>query len=179
VAVHLRPGWHIQRAFNHALPPIRALYRDLGFNVSHSRLFPFIQYSFTVSSRWLIYLTIGLAVYALIELAESAGPGCGGGDWHNGTGTHVKPVRRSKWELGGLSALAGWTQWDSGRYLIIAVHGYRHGSNIVWFSGYPAAIGAIAWIPGASPVEAGLGTTIAAGLAAAWGPDQAGHAADR
>ena len=71
---HDRAG--IQRAFDHALPPIRALYRDLGFNVSHSRLLPFIQYSFTVSSRWLIYLAIGLAVYALIELAESAGA-CG------------------------------------------------------------------------------------------------------
>jgi hypothetical protein len=64
--------------------------------------------------------------------------------------------------------LAGWTHWDSGRYLIIAVHGYRHGSNLVRFPGYPAAIGAIARIPGASPVRAGLGVTIAAGLAA-WG----------
>ena len=64
--------------------------------------------------------------------------------------------------------MAGWTHWDSGRSLIIAVHGYRHGSNLVWFPGYPAAIGAIARIPGASPVRAGLGVTIAAGLAA-WG----------
>ena len=31
----------------------------------------------------------------------------------NGTGTHVKPVRRSNWGLGGLSALAGWTQLRS------------------------------------------------------------------
>jgi hypothetical protein len=68
----------LQRAFNHALPPIRALYRDLGFNVSDSRLLPFIQYSFPVSSRWLTYLAIRLAVYALIELAESAGPACRG-----------------------------------------------------------------------------------------------------
>jgi hypothetical protein len=88
------------------------------------------------------------------------------------------PVRRSKRELGGLSVLAGWTHWDSGRFLIITVHGYRHGSDLVWFPGYPAAIGAIAWIPEASPVWAGLGVTIAAGLAA-WGPDQAGHDADR
>jgi len=63
----------IQRAFNNALPAIRALYRDLGFNVSHSKLLPFIQHSFTVNSRWLTYLAIGLAVYALIELTESAG----------------------------------------------------------------------------------------------------------
>jgi uncharacterized membrane protein (DUF2068 family) len=63
----------IQRAFNNALPAIRSLYRDLGFNVSHSKLLPFIQHSFTYTSRWLTYLAIGLAVYALIELAESVG----------------------------------------------------------------------------------------------------------
>ena len=63
----------IQRVFNHALPAIRALYRDLGFNVSHSKLLPFIQHSFTHTSRWLTYLAIGLAVYALMELVESAG----------------------------------------------------------------------------------------------------------
>jgi uncharacterized membrane protein (DUF2068 family) len=63
----------IQRTFNNALPAIRVLYRDLGFNVSHSKLLPFIQHSFTYTSRWLTYLAIGLAVYAVIELAESAG----------------------------------------------------------------------------------------------------------
>jgi uncharacterized membrane protein (DUF2068 family) len=63
----------LQRAFNHALPAIRALYQDLGFNVSHSKLLPFIQHSFTHTSRWLTLVAIGLAVYALLELAESAG----------------------------------------------------------------------------------------------------------
>ncbi len=63
----------LQRAFNHALPAIRALYQDLGFNISHSRLLPFIQHSFTHTSRWLTLVAIGLAVYALLELAESAG----------------------------------------------------------------------------------------------------------
>src|SRR5580704_11723200 len=63
----------IQRAFNNALPAIRSLYRDLGFNVGHSKLLPFIQHLFTYTSRWLTYLAIGLAVYALIELAESVG----------------------------------------------------------------------------------------------------------
>jgi hypothetical protein len=33
----------IQDAFNHALPAVRALYTDLGFNVNHSRLLGFIQ----------------------------------------------------------------------------------------------------------------------------------------
>jgi Mannosyltransferase (PIG-V) len=66
--------------------------------------------------------------------------------------------------------------WDSGRYLSIAVHGYRHDSNLAWFPGYPAAIRVIAWIPGVSPVWAGLGVTIAAGLAAAWGLTRLGMA---
>lgn len=59
--------------------------------------------------------------------------------------------------------------WDAGRYLFIALHGYPHDFNIVWYPGYPAAIRAIAWIPGISLVRAGLAVTIAAGLAAAWG----------
>ena len=63
----------IQRAFNNDLPAIRALYRDFGFNVSHSRLLGLIQHSFTLNSRTLAYLAIGLAVYALIELIESVG----------------------------------------------------------------------------------------------------------
>ena len=63
----------IQRTFTHALPAIRALYQDLGFNVSHSKLIPFIQHSFAHTSRWLTLVAIALAAYALLELAESAG----------------------------------------------------------------------------------------------------------
>ena len=63
----------IQRAFNHDLPAIRALYADLGFNVSHSKLLGLIQHSFTLDSRTLTYLALGLAAYALVELAEGIG----------------------------------------------------------------------------------------------------------
>ena len=63
----------IQRAYDHALPAIRALYQDLGFNVSHSKLLGLIHHAFTLSPRWLTLLAAGLAVYALIELAEAAG----------------------------------------------------------------------------------------------------------
>ena len=66
--------------------------------------------------------------------------------------------------------------WDSGRYVIIAFHGYsyvpgdiRHDSIFAWFPGYPAAIRAVVWVSGAGAIGAGLGVTIAAGLAAAWG----------
>jgi uncharacterized membrane protein (DUF2068 family) len=63
----------IQQAFDKDLPAIRALYRDLGFDVNHSRLLGLIQHSFTLNSRTLTYLAIGLAAYALIELVESVG----------------------------------------------------------------------------------------------------------
>lgn len=63
----------IQRAFNNDLPVIRALYQDFGFNVSHSKLLGFIQHSFTLNPRTLLYLAIGLAVYAIIELVEAIG----------------------------------------------------------------------------------------------------------
>jgi uncharacterized membrane protein (DUF2068 family) len=63
----------IQRAFGHDLPAIRTLYTDLGFDFSHSKLLPFIQHSFTYTSRWLTLVAIALAAYALIELAESIG----------------------------------------------------------------------------------------------------------
>ena len=63
----------IQQAFNNDLPAIRALYRDFGFNVNHSKLLGLIQHSFTLDSRTLTYLAIGLAAYALIELVETIG----------------------------------------------------------------------------------------------------------
>jgi Predicted membrane protein (DUF2127) len=63
----------IQRAYDHALPAIRALYQDLGFNVSDSKLLGLIHHAFTLSPRWLTLLAAGLAVYALVELAEAAG----------------------------------------------------------------------------------------------------------
>jgi len=63
----------IQRAYNNALPAIRALYRDLGFDVSHSKLLMLVHHALTISPRWLTILTIGLPVYALIELVESVG----------------------------------------------------------------------------------------------------------
>lgn len=63
----------VQRTYNDALPAIRDLYRDLGFDVTHSKLLGFIQDSFTLNSRDLLYLAIGLAAYAIIELMEAIG----------------------------------------------------------------------------------------------------------
>jgi uncharacterized membrane protein (DUF2068 family) len=55
------------------MPVIRDLYRSLGFDVTHSKLLGFIQHSFTLNSRALLYLAVGLAVYAVIELIEAVG----------------------------------------------------------------------------------------------------------
>jgi uncharacterized membrane protein (DUF2068 family) len=63
----------VQRAFNDALPAIRDLYRGLGFDITQSKLLGFIQHSFTLSPRVLLYLAVGLAVYAVIELVEAVG----------------------------------------------------------------------------------------------------------
>jgi len=63
----------IERAYNNDLPAIRALYRDLGFDVAHSRLLGLVQHSFMLTPRTLTILAIGLAAYALIELVESVG----------------------------------------------------------------------------------------------------------
>jgi hypothetical protein len=68
------------------------------------------------------------------------------------------------------------TSWDSGRYLIIAAHGYSYAPGnlrqdviFAWFPGYPAALDTLAWIPGVGPAHAGFAVTVIAGLAAAWG----------
>jgi uncharacterized membrane protein (DUF2068 family) len=63
----------IERAYNSDLPAIRALYRDMGFDVNHSRLLGLIQHSFDLTPRALTLLAIGLAVYAVIELVEGIG----------------------------------------------------------------------------------------------------------
>ena len=63
----------IQRAYNSALPAIRALYQDLGFDVSNSKLLVVIHHALTISPRWITILTIGLPAYALIELVEGIG----------------------------------------------------------------------------------------------------------
>ncbi len=63
----------IQRAYNNALPAIRALYQDLGLDVSRSKLLVLVHHALTISPRWVTILAIGLPVYALIELVESVG----------------------------------------------------------------------------------------------------------
>jgi hypothetical protein len=76
------------------------------------------------------------------------------------------------------SSLWGWMtgRFDSNWYAFVAAHGYPSAAvgAFKFFPGYPAAIDAIAWIPGISVAGAGIVVTTVAGLAAAWGIVQLG-----
>jgi uncharacterized membrane protein (DUF2068 family) len=63
----------IQRSFDDALPAIRDLYQDMGFNVNNSHLIGLIQRAFTLDSGTLTWLALALAGYGVIELIESIG----------------------------------------------------------------------------------------------------------
>jgi uncharacterized membrane protein (DUF2068 family) len=63
----------LEQEFNRALPDVRRLYTDLGFNFQHSTLIGLVNHALALNSRTLGYLAIGLAVYAVIELVEGVG----------------------------------------------------------------------------------------------------------
>jgi uncharacterized membrane protein (DUF2068 family) len=63
----------IEQAFTHELPGLRLLFRELGYNINHSKLLGLIQHAFTLNQRTLTYLAIGAAAYAVIEIVEGVG----------------------------------------------------------------------------------------------------------
>jgi uncharacterized membrane protein (DUF2068 family) len=63
----------IEQAFNRELPIVRALFRQLGYNVDHSKLVGLIQHALTLSPRTISLLVGGLAAYAVIEVIEGTG----------------------------------------------------------------------------------------------------------
>jgi hypothetical protein len=71
------------------------------------------------------------------------------------------------------TSLWGWMTgtFDSNWYAVVAAHGYPSSDvgALKFFPGYPAAIDAIAWIPGIGIAGAGIIVTSVSGLAAAWG----------
>jgi hypothetical protein len=85
-------------------------------------------------------------------------------------------LRHGQYRQRGGSLVRWMSSSDGGHYQAIAAHGYTypagqlaHASVFSWFPGYPAAIDAIAWLPGVTIVAAGLVVTAVAGLAAAGG----------
>ncbi len=63
----------IEAAFDRERPILRELFRQLGFNIDHSKLVGLIQHALTLSSSSLTLLAIGLAAYAAIEVVEGVG----------------------------------------------------------------------------------------------------------
>lgn len=63
----------IEQRFDRELPVIRGLFRQLGFDISHSKLVGLVQHALTLSTKTLTLLAIGLAIYAVIELVEATG----------------------------------------------------------------------------------------------------------
>jgi uncharacterized membrane protein (DUF2068 family) len=63
----------IERAFDRELPLLRDLFRQLGFNIDHSKLVGLLQHALTLSSHSITLLAIGAALYAAIELVEAVG----------------------------------------------------------------------------------------------------------
>ena len=63
----------LEQEFNRALPDVRRLYTDLGFNFQHSTLIGLVHHALRLNSRTLGYLAIGLAAYAVIEVVEGVG----------------------------------------------------------------------------------------------------------
>jgi uncharacterized membrane protein (DUF2068 family) len=63
----------IEQAYNHELPQLRALLREVGLNVDHSKLLGLIQHAFTLNEHTLSLLALGAVGYAVIEIIEAVG----------------------------------------------------------------------------------------------------------
>lgn len=63
----------IQNALNRDLPVVRDLLRDLGINVTHSKLYVLVQHALTLSPRTVTLVAIGAVAYTALEAAEGTG----------------------------------------------------------------------------------------------------------
>ena len=62
-----------EQAYDQALPPLKALLRDFGFSVQHSKLLGLLHEAFTADPRTLGYIALGLGAYTVIEVIEGIG----------------------------------------------------------------------------------------------------------
>lgn len=63
----------LQAEFDHALPDVRRLYVDLGFNFQHSTIIGLVQHALRLDPATLRWLALALVVYAVIEIVEAVG----------------------------------------------------------------------------------------------------------
>ena len=63
----------IEQAFDRELPAVRALFKQIGFDIDHSKLVGLISRALTLSNGSIQLLAGGLALYAVIELIEGTG----------------------------------------------------------------------------------------------------------
>jgi uncharacterized membrane protein (DUF2068 family) len=63
----------IEQAFNRELPLLRTLFRQLGYDIDHSKLVGLFNRALTLSPTTIKLLAIGLACYAVIEIVEGIG----------------------------------------------------------------------------------------------------------
>ena len=63
----------IEQAFDRERPILRSLFRELGYNIDHSKLVGLIQHALTLSTTTVTLLAGGLTAYAVIELIEGTG----------------------------------------------------------------------------------------------------------
>jgi uncharacterized membrane protein (DUF2068 family) len=63
----------LQKAFNHELPVFKSFFRQLGFNIDHSKLVVLVKHALTLSSHAITLFAFAAAAYAAIELIEAVG----------------------------------------------------------------------------------------------------------
>ncbi len=63
----------VEQAFDRELPIIHDLFRQLGFNIDHSKLIGLLQHALTLSNGSLTLLAAGAAGYAVVEVVEGTG----------------------------------------------------------------------------------------------------------
>jgi uncharacterized membrane protein (DUF2068 family) len=63
----------IEQAFDRERPLLRTLFRQLGYNIDHSKLVGLVNRALTLSPTTIKLLAIGLALYAVIEIVEGTG----------------------------------------------------------------------------------------------------------
>jgi uncharacterized membrane protein (DUF2068 family) len=63
----------LERAFNKDYPALRALFRQLGYDVDHSKLVGLIHSALTLSQNTIKVIAGGVLLYALLELVEGVG----------------------------------------------------------------------------------------------------------